>query len=144
MKCLKIARLQDFAPNTPGLLGALSGPQTLCREVRIASRRTPLWKFLPTGLIDVNETVYVRQGNILATAYKGRNGRKPVRMLSTYAHAASLNGKPAIIELYNKNMGGVDGADQLIHFYNDNRKFTSKTLAAKGLDLTTLRKTGPR
>ena len=31
MKCLKIARLQD----TPGLLGrALSGPQTLCREVR--------------------------------------------------------------------------------------------------------------
>ena len=39
-----------------------------------------------------------------------------------YAHAASLNGKPAIIELYNKNMGGLDGADQLIHFYNDNRK----------------------
>ena len=34
MKCLKIARLQDFALNTPGLLGALSGPQTLCREVR--------------------------------------------------------------------------------------------------------------
>ena len=34
MKCLKIARLQDFAPNTPGLLGALSRPQTLCREVR--------------------------------------------------------------------------------------------------------------
>ena len=34
MKCLKIARLQDFAPNTPGLLGALSGLQTLCREVR--------------------------------------------------------------------------------------------------------------
>ena len=34
MKCLKIARLQDFALNTPELLGALSGPQTLCREVR--------------------------------------------------------------------------------------------------------------
>ena len=34
MKCLIIARLQDFAPNTPGLLGALSSPQTLCREVR--------------------------------------------------------------------------------------------------------------
>ena len=26
MKCLEIARLQDFAPNTQGLLGALSGP----------------------------------------------------------------------------------------------------------------------
>ena len=34
MKWLKIARLQDFAPNTPGLLGAFSCPQTLCREVR--------------------------------------------------------------------------------------------------------------
>lgn len=85
-----------------------------------ANRQMPLT--IKNANIDVNETVYVRQGNILATAYKGRNGRKPVRMLSTYAHAASLNGKPAIIELYNKNMGGVDGADQLIHFYNDNRK----------------------
>ena len=28
MKCLEIARLQDFAPNSQGLLGALSGPQT--------------------------------------------------------------------------------------------------------------------
>ena len=26
MKCLEIARLQDFAPNTQGLLGALCGP----------------------------------------------------------------------------------------------------------------------
>ena len=26
--CLQIARMQDFAPNTPELLGALSGPQT--------------------------------------------------------------------------------------------------------------------
>ena len=34
MKWLKIARLQGFALNTQGLLGALSGPQTLCREVR--------------------------------------------------------------------------------------------------------------
>ena len=31
MKCLEIARLQNFAPNTPGHLGALSGPQTLYR-----------------------------------------------------------------------------------------------------------------
>ena len=30
MKCLEIARLQYFAPNTQGLLGALSGPQTPC------------------------------------------------------------------------------------------------------------------
>ena len=50
MKCLEIARFQDFAPNTPELLGALSGPQTPCRR-SYASRRTPLWKFLPTGLL---------------------------------------------------------------------------------------------
>ena len=28
ISCLQIARMQDFAPNTPELLGALSGPQT--------------------------------------------------------------------------------------------------------------------
>ena len=28
MKCLETARLQDFEPNTQGLQGALSGPQT--------------------------------------------------------------------------------------------------------------------
>ena len=46
MKCLEIARLQDFASNTEGLLGALSGPQTPCRI-----ERTPLWKYLPKGLV---------------------------------------------------------------------------------------------
>ena len=40
MKCLEIARLQDFAPNTQGLLGALSGAKTPCRI-----ERTPLWNF---------------------------------------------------------------------------------------------------
>ena len=34
MKCLEIARLKDFAPNTPGLQGVAQGPQTPCREVR--------------------------------------------------------------------------------------------------------------
>ena len=59
MKCLEIARFQDFAPNTPELLGALSGPQTpfpkstSLRTTRYASRRTPLWKFLPTGLNNI-------------------------------------------------------------------------------------------
>ena len=33
MKCLEIARLKDFAPNTPGLLGVAQGPQTPCPEV---------------------------------------------------------------------------------------------------------------
>ena len=34
MKCLEIARLKDFAPNTHGILGVAQGPQTPCREVR--------------------------------------------------------------------------------------------------------------
>ena len=34
MKCLEIARLQDFVPNNQGLLGALSGPQTPWRIER--------------------------------------------------------------------------------------------------------------
>ena len=48
MKCLEIARLQDFAPNTQRLVGALSGLQTTCRI-----ERTPLWKFLPTSLLSL-------------------------------------------------------------------------------------------
>ena len=60
MKCLEIARLQDFAPNTPGFLGALSGPRPFTARcaIRDASRRTPLWKFLSTGLYRGVYTVY--------------------------------------------------------------------------------------
>ena len=59
IRCLQIARMQDFAPNTPELLGALSGPQTpppTVRAPRIArcatrfASRTPLHSFLPTGM----------------------------------------------------------------------------------------------
>ena len=45
MKYLEIARLKDFAPNTPGLLGVVQGPQTPCREVpdsRCVSTNPPL------------------------------------------------------------------------------------------------------
>lgn len=70
------------------------------------------------------ESVYVRQGEILAAAYRGRESKKPVRMISTFINAANSNGKPKIIQHYNMNMGGVDGADMMLHFYNDNRKST--------------------
>ena len=57
IRCLQIARMQDFAPNTPGLLGALSGPRppavTAPRNARCATHfasRTPLHSFLPTGM----------------------------------------------------------------------------------------------
>ena len=41
MKCLEIARFQDFAPNTPELLGALSGPQTPCRKSYVRESTNP-------------------------------------------------------------------------------------------------------
>lgn len=54
----------------------------------------------------------------------GRESKNPVRMISTFINAANSNGKPKIIQHYNMNMGGVDGADMMLHFYNDNRKST--------------------
>ena len=38
MECLEIARLQDFARYTPELLGALSAPDPLPRDARLAMR----------------------------------------------------------------------------------------------------------
>ena len=65
MKCLEIARLQEFAPNTQGLLGALSGPQTPCRI-----ERTPLWKFLPTDLNGKWVTKNLKKGLIFRIYYQ--------------------------------------------------------------------------
>ena len=46
IRCLQISRMQDFAPNTPELLGALSGP----RPPAVMSR-TPRQSFLATGML---------------------------------------------------------------------------------------------
>lgn len=45
-------------------------------------------------------------------------------MISTFINAANSSGKPKITQHYNMNMGGVDGADMMLHFYHDNRKST--------------------
>ena len=50
---LQNARMQDFAPNTPELLGPWATPRPpAVRAPRLASR-TPLHSFLPTGMIEV-------------------------------------------------------------------------------------------
>lgn len=41
--------------------------------------------------------------------YRGREGKHPVRMISTFINAANSNGKPKIVQHYNMNIGGVDG-----------------------------------
>ncbi|CAC5388394.1 GRIN [Mytilus coruscus] len=51
-----------------------------------------------------------------------RNGRKPVRLVSSFSKAAQENDKPAMICAYNKFMGGVDLADMMTESYNDGRK----------------------
>lgn len=85
-----------------------------------SNRKIPLT--IRNAHVGPGESVYVRQVEILAAAYRGRESKKPVRMIGTFINAANSNGKPKIIH-YNMNMGGVDGAD-MIHFYNDNRKST--------------------
>ena len=47
IRCLQIAKMQDFAPNTPELLGALSGPQTPVRN----ESNPPPQSFLATGML---------------------------------------------------------------------------------------------
>ncbi|MES9880915.1 MAG: hypothetical protein ABW185_08545 [Sedimenticola sp.] len=44
------------------------------------------------------------------------------RLVSTAVHADAENGKPKVINAYNKYMGGVDSADMMASFYGDNRK----------------------
>ncbi|CAC5356334.1 unnamed protein product [Mytilus coruscus] len=73
-------------------------------------------------VLQEKECVYIRQGNILLCAYKERNGRKPVRLVSSFSKAAQENDKPAMICAYNKFMGGVDLADMMTESYNDGRK----------------------
>ncbi|CAC5362079.1 unnamed protein product [Mytilus coruscus] len=73
-------------------------------------------------VLQEKECVYIRQGNILLCAYKERNGRKPVRLVSSFSKAAQEKDKPAMICAYNKFMGGVDLVDMMTESYNDGRK----------------------
>ena len=69
------------------------------------------------------EYKYVRQGDVLLCCYRERLRRKPVRILSTHGKAVQDNKeKPKILDFYNKHMGGVDLADMMVTYYNDNRK----------------------
>lgn len=79
---------------------------------------------IKTPALRERQSVFVRQGHILlhVYAYKEVRIRKPVRILSSN-HFADFddNGKPIILDFYNKHMG-VDLADMLKTFYSDNKK----------------------
>ncbi|KAJ8319539.1 hypothetical protein KUTeg_002887 [Tegillarca granosa] len=70
-----------------------------------------------------NNAVYMRKGKVLCMAYRDADGKRPVRMLSTYLPAQELrSGKPKIVHVYNKNMGGVDTTDSVMKAYSGQRK----------------------
>ncbi|VDI81888.1 Hypothetical predicted protein [Mytilus galloprovincialis] len=85
-----------------------------------ANRQMP--NTIKNPVLQEKESIYIRQGRILLCAYKERNGRKPVRIISSFSKAAQENDKPAMICSYNKFMGGVDLADMMTESYNDGRK----------------------
>ncbi|CAC5425485.1 unnamed protein product [Mytilus coruscus] len=68
-----------------------------------ANRQMP--NTIKNPVLQEKESVYIRQGRILLCAYKERNGRKPVRLISSFSKAAQENDKPAMICSYNKLMG---------------------------------------
>ena len=76
MKCLEIARLKYFAPNTAGILGVTQGPQTPCREVRdsrFVSTNPPLEipaygsdiDMLYTCIYNMHIDVYIQDNDML-------------------------------------------------------------------------------
>ena len=95
MKCLEIARLQDFALNTQGLLGALSGPQTPCRI-----ERSPLWKFLPTGLLKAVDFI-VQKERLYIIALTQKRSYKVIWLL-LYTSAVLIISRFSIIYAFCK------------------------------------------
>lgn len=93
---------------------------------------------IPDGLkvhYDVGEKKYYRQNNILMLGYRQRQSKKkPVLLLSTNAKAESearskkrgnkisITSKPKMIREYNDFMGGIDGNDQMLYHYLNERK----------------------
>ncbi|XP_068234377.1 piggyBac transposable element-derived protein 4-like [Palaemon carinicauda] len=81
-------------------------------------------KFLPQILVkqklSTGETVYVRKGKLLTCGFKEKATRKPVYLLTTYAHAENVtlqtrHGekiKPKVINDCSVGMGGVDLSDK--------------------------------
>ena len=96
-------------------------------------RRNQTWH-LPKEIINakpsIGESVYYRQGGVLAMSYRQKKSQnKPVIMLSTFKGAYSVPHRkkddvsiPAMVDTYNQSMGGVDSSDQVMYSYMSERK----------------------
>ena len=81
----------------------------------------------------VGEKVYYRKERYLAMSYQQKQSQsKPVIMLSTFCGASDVPHRkkadktiPAIADMYNQIMGGVDSSDQVMYSYTYDRKSKS-------------------
>ena len=80
-------------------------------------------------MANIGEKVYYGKDNFLAISYKQKKGQtKPVILLSTFvgsydvAHCKDYSKLvPAIVDTYNKHMGGIDKSYQILYAYLDER-----------------------
>ncbi|VDI01927.1 Hypothetical predicted protein, partial [Mytilus galloprovincialis] len=85
----------------------------------------PLPNLIKSAKLRASQSMFMRQQAILVCAFKEKEKRKNVKMLSTRYNAELVaNRKPKMITEYNKYMRGVDLNDMLTSFYEDGRKST--------------------
>ncbi|CAC5391945.1 unnamed protein product [Mytilus coruscus] len=99
-----------------------------------AKRQMP--QLLRNPQLRKNESLFIRQRELMCVAYKERQNRKTVRFVTSAVKASALvhRHKLVVSSIYSKNMGGVDLNDMMSGIYDDKRK--NKNNAEKGLQST--------
>ncbi|XP_052089776.1 piggyBac transposable element-derived protein 4-like [Mytilus californianus] len=87
-----------------------------------ANRQMP--QLLRNPQLRENESLFIRQRELMCVAYKERQNRKTVRFVTSAvkASAPAHGHKPVVSSIYSKNMGGVDLNDMMSGIYDDKRK----------------------
>ncbi|CAC5406925.1 unnamed protein product [Mytilus coruscus] len=87
-----------------------------------ANRQMP--QLLRNPQLRENESLFIRQRELMCVAYKERQNRKTVRFVTSAAKAsAPAHGhKPVVSSIYSRNMVGVDLNDMMSCIYDDKRK----------------------
>ena len=88
---------------------------------------------ITTAKPKVGQKIYFKQDKFLAMSYRQKQSQnKPVIMLSTFSGAFDVPHRkkenkvvPAMVDLYNQNMGGVDSSDHVMYSYAFEQKSKS-------------------